>query len=179
MILAFLAATLLPPLPYSAIALALLLFQVYLSYKPLRAPLELVAILLSLILLPLTLDPLLGWWSALLAIPAIPLLGFSLKENALSQSFPQSTKRRSATITLKSITTTLIIILIISILLANHALTAASALLLIYLIGICVYVLKSTPCPSLEESQTWVRVIAGDTGKATVTLKSRASEPLP
>ncbi len=174
LMLAFLAATLLSPLPYSAIALALLLFQAYLYYRPLRAPLELVATFTSLIILPLMLEPVLGLFAAFLVIPAIPLLDFSLKENAPNQSLVPLTKERCATITMKSLVAALVIVFTVSVLLANWTLTATSGLFLIYITGIFAYVLRNISGTPLETSQTQARIIAGNTTKVAVSFKNRA-----
>ncbi len=177
LILALLSATLLSPLPYSVVALFLLLLQIYLVYKPPRAALSLGCLVLTLLLLPLIFETLMGMLSALLIIPAIPLLGFDLRGNALSQSLPPTTRKRSTTITLRSLAIALVIVIIISVLVADWSLTLAGVLLLVYLGGILGYILFSIGGSPLEESKTRVRVIAGDTCQTEVSLRNRARIP--
>ncbi len=178
LVLALLTAILLSPLPYSVIALALFVLQVYSVYKPFRTDLNLAFTFSILLLLPITLEPsAVGVFSALLVIPAIPLLDYDIRENALHEEFVQS-EGRKATTTLKTLAAALLVALAISLILANWALTFTSVLLAAYLVGIVAYIFYGIPGIPLQASAARVRVIAGNTAEASVTIRSRAKMPL-
>ena len=178
LVLALLAAILLLPLPYSVIALALFVLQVYSAYRPFRSDLNLVVTFSTLLLLPLTLEPsAVGVFSALLVIPAIPLLDYGLRENALHEEFLQSEGRKPTT-TLKTLAAALLVVLVGSLILANWALTFTSVLLAAYLVGVVAYTFYGIPRIPLQGSTARIRVIAGNTAEASVTIRSSAKMPL-
>lgn len=172
--LALLAATFLSPLPYSAIALALFLVQVYLVFRPFRAEFDLLVAFLSLLLLPWTLDGLMRQpIPALLMIPAMLSLGHSLKENASSQLSQQRVSRGSRT--LVSLFTALLSVLVVSVLVISPALTVAAALLIGYLGVLLIYVLWRTRGALLVAGlPPQCRVVAGNEADITVAVGSRA-----
>jgi len=178
LMLALLVGILLSPFLYSIIALTLFILHAYSFYKPPRAGLSLGLTILTLLILPLTLQSSAGMLSALVIIPAMPLLGHNLKENALKQPFPHLVMGREPTVTLKALATTLLLVLIVSLILANWTLSLAVGLLVGYLVGVLVYILRKIPKVPLKESKTWVRAIVGNIAKTSVTIKGRARIPL-
>ncbi len=78
------------------LALALLIIQLYSTYKPPRASLNLVLVVGSLIFAPLALEGLAGVYAVLLMVPALFLLDESLKNFALTQTSSFSHAGRSA-----------------------------------------------------------------------------------
>ena len=174
LILLLLAAMLLSPLPHSAIALILFLLQVYNIYKPIGADLNLALTFSTLFIIPLTLQPAAGGlFAALLIIPAIPLLDYSLREYTLNHNFRPSEGRRPTTL-LRMLSIAIIVLLAVSLILANWTLTLTSALLAAYLIAVSGYILHSIPGAPLHIDDTQVRVMAGDTSKVSVAIKSQS-----
>lgn len=172
LISSLLAAMLLSPLPHSAIASILLLLQVYFIYRPLGADLNLALTFSTLFIIPLTLEPAVGeWFAVLFAIPVLPLLDFSLREKAWNQDFHLSEGRKPTTL-LITLSTAIIAMLVLSLILANWALSLTSALLATYLIVVSIYVLYSVPKAPLQASYTRVRIIAGDTSNISVAIEN-------
>jgi len=179
LMLILLGAILVSPVPYSFIALVLLILQMYLVYKPLRAELSLALLVCTFILTPLALEPSSGkLFSAFLMIPTLPFLDQILRENAYNQFFIHSKGGRKATTVLKALATTLLLVFVLSIVLLNQMLMLTSILLIGYLAVVLAYVFSKVPKMPLEESKTWSRVVVGDTVKTHVTVKGRAGMPL-
>jgi len=174
---ALLAATLLSPLPQSAIALALLLSGLYFQLKKLtrwRIPI----VLGYFLIIPLLFEPVLHLFSPMIVIPILPLISSSLKENALSQSIASTAKQRDLTSTSKSVMATAGATILVSLLLGNWVLTITSGTALLLMAGILIYVLRSLPLPPLEIEQKELRVIAGNTASLSTKLENRAKIPL-
>jgi uncharacterized protein (DUF58 family) len=170
--LAVLGAILLSPLPYSFIALVLLLIQAYSAYKPLRADLSLVLAFCTLLFVPQALESsAIGPLSALLVIPALPLLDDSLKRNTLNRAFSHA-KGRKPTTTLKALSAALLAVLVISLLTASWALTIAAILLAAYLAAVSGYTVCAIRGAPLQSSTGRVRVVAGSTAEASVAIRS-------
>jgi len=178
LMLILLAAMLISPPPYSIVALILLILQVYLIYRPLRAELSLALAFSVIILTPLTLEPSAGkLFSTFLMIPALPLLDQSLRENALNQFFGYSKGGRKFTTIMRALATTLLLVCMLSLLLLNEMLMLTSILLTGYLAIVLAYIFYKIPKMPLEESKTWSRVVVGDTIRMPITLKGKANVP--
>ena len=172
--LALLAGTLFAPLPFSAVALALFLTQLYFIYKPPRVGAALAVVFLTLLLLPWTLETLIRQpFSALLVIPAMPLLNHGLRENAASQALRP--KWRGVSITMVSLGLALILTLAIAILLMDLTLIASGCLLLVYLGALLVYVLHRTRGTQLAGSWSRARIVAGSQTEIPVTVESKCA----
>lgn len=172
--LALIVPILLSPLPYSAIALVLFVVQVYTTFRPLRADLNLALVFTTLVLLPLTLQAsVVGVLSTLAVIPAIPLLDHSLRQNAPNQEFHPSEGRRF-TNTLKALGTALLAVLAASILLADRTLIFTGVLLAAYVSAVVAYGFYGIPRMPLHASASRVRVIAGNRAETSVGIISRA-----
>jgi len=168
---ALLAATVLSPLPYALTALVLFLLHLVSVYRHYRADLNLTLTFATLLLLPLVMEPTaMGLLSSLLVIPAIPLLDHALKKNALGQELQQSEGRKT-TVTLQALAGALVASLIISAVLANWSLLFASVLLIVYLLGLLAYVGSAVRRDPFLVSTSRVRVIAGNTAEASITLR--------
>ena len=169
----------LSPLPYSIVALFLLTLQIYSVYKPPKPGLNLAITFSTLVLAPLTLEPPAGkLLSAILTVPAIPLLDKALRENAVEQPSTYLSDGRGATATAKALTTALLLTFTSSIILLNQTLMLTSMLLAAYLTSTLLYVLIRIPKKPLAESKTWCRVIVGESAKTSATIKSKAAMPL-
>jgi uncharacterized protein (DUF58 family) len=179
--------TMLSPPPYSIAALFLLALQIYSIYKSPRTRLNLnLAITFStLILAPLTLEPIAGKiFPAILIVPAIPLLDKALRENALKlkQPFNHLNNGRgataTATATAKILTIALLLTFISAVTLLNQTLMITSVVLAAYLTSISLYILIKIPKKPLIESKTWCRVIVGESIKTSTAIKSEANTQL-
>lgn len=174
LVLSLLGAMLLSPLPFSAVALVLLLLQLYCIYKPFGADFNLALTFSTLFITPLTLQPPAGeFFAALFVIPALPLLDNSLKERASNQDFSPSERRKPTTI-LMTLSIAIIVVLAVSLILANWTLSLTSALLTIYLSAVSIYTLYSIPKAPLQVSDTRARIIAGDTSNVLVAFKNKS-----
>jgi len=174
LLLALAASLVLSPLPYSAVAMVLLLLQGYSFWRPLRAELALAFTLSTLVLLPLLLEPVAGMpFSAFLVIPALPLLDHALRKNAAGQLPRRWQLGRSATDLLIALAASLVAVLIAGTLLALPTLAVTSALLIAYVIALVAYNLWAIPKVPLEESTTWTRVVAGNSGTVDFVAKGK------
>ena len=188
LVLALLAATLLSSLPQSAIALLFLLLGLYIHLRKPEPRWRILVVLGYFLVIPLLLEPVLYLFSALVVIPAFPLISSSLKENALTQTLSlegrgqkegkDSPKARQATNTLKSLIAAVGIILFASLLLANWTLAITSGMVLILIAGILIYLWRRLPLFPVEVEQKGLKVIAGNTTRLTTRLKNRAKIPL-
>jgi uncharacterized protein (DUF58 family) len=167
------------PFPQFTLAIALLILQLYTTYKPI-APTKNTALLLgTLILAPLTLTSLVGnLLSGLLIIPAIHLLDVNLRENAQTQRLQPQKRTRAPTLELKAAITALTVILAVSLLLYNWEIFSATTALMIYFATIVTLNIHRTPKKSIQESKTWSRILAGETEEKTITLSTATKQIL-
>jgi len=179
LILALLVAALISPLPHSLVAVLLLMPQLYSIFRPLQAGVKLALTFLALFLLPLTLEPVVGELPAvLLMVPGIPLLDSVLKENAMLRSVPGLGRVGRASTVLRILVIALLLVLFGSFIPEDRTLTWTSIVLIAYLAGVVAYILWRIPKAPLEESRTWLRIIAGDTGRIPLTLRRKRRMPL-
>ena len=179
LILALFVAALISPLPQSLVAALLLIPLAYSIFRPLRAGANLALTFFILLLLPLTLEPLVGELPAtLLMIPGIPLLDSVLKENAMPRSGHGSGRVREASTVLRALAIALLVVLFVSFIPEGRTLTWTGILLSAYLAGVVAYSLWIIPKAPLEVSGTWLRIIAGDTARTALTLKTKSRMPL-
>jgi uncharacterized protein (DUF58 family) len=177
-IVLLLAVTVSPPFQLG-LSLALLALQLYCAYRPPKASLNLILVVVSLVLAPLTVEALVGAaFAVLLIVPALLLLDSSLKEYTSTQTFTFSRVGRSASSMLKSLGVCLGLVFLFSLAVSNLTLMLAASVLLIYLAICVVYVCQRLPKTALEESKTWSRIVVGDTDSKLVSLKTKARMPV-
>jgi len=177
-IVLLLAVVVSPPFQLG-LSLALLAIQLYCAYRPLKASLNLILVVASLVLAPLAVEALVGaTFAVLLIVPALLLLDSSLKEYTLTQAFAFSRVGRSASSMLKSLGVCLGLVFLVSLVVSNMTLMLEAAVLLIYLATCVVYVCQRVPKTALEGSKTWSRIVVGDTDSKLVTLKTKARMPV-
>jgi len=174
-LLALLAGVIVAPLPYSAVALALFVLQSYMFIRPVAAYFDLALSFCTVVLLPFVLgSTALGLYSALLAVPALPLLDGSLRRGgAVVQPGPTG-----PTDVLKAMIGALAAVLLLALLLGVWSLAVACAVVAAYLAGMVVYTLFAVPRTPLETSVARVRVIAGRTADSSVVVRGRSRLPL-
>ncbi|MFC1999052.1 DUF58 domain-containing protein [Chloroflexota bacterium] len=179
LMLAFVTAATLSPLPYSAIAVVLLLCQLYLVWRNMAVGLVLLIDLFCIIMLALVLDPVIPYSLAvLLVFPVLPLMDRDLRGIALRQPFTIFTERKQISNTLKSILIALVLVLLISLLTATYILSISVAVLLIYLgwRGFNAWRMLSDPLNWQQNVE--FRLIAGDSKQMSIEFKNNTGKPL-
>lgn len=165
--------------PHSVVAALLLVPQVYSVFRLLRPGVNLAFVFLTLVLLPLTLEPAIGeFFAALLMVPGIPLLDNALRDNAMPRSLPSPGRAMRPSAVLISLTVALLLTVFVSFIPEERTLTWTSLLLIAYLCGLVTYVLWSVPRVPLEGSRTRLRVIAGNTARTQLMLTRKGRRPL-
>ena len=152
-LLVLLAVTVLSALPYSLLALALLLVMLFITWRPLQPRFNVVITVATVFLLPLVLEPFLNYLthtaggpltmvqimaatSILPAIlPVIYLLDYNLKQNAqdISVFVRGRPKGRNITTISKALFAATLALLLVSLTLNNPALLLTSILFALYL----------------------------------------------
>lgn len=178
LVVVLLLAVLVSPLLQLCLALALLAVQLFCMYRPLKAGLNLIFAVASLLLAPLAVESLVGpFLAVLLVAPAIVMLDSSLRSYAATRNFSFSNIGRSASTVLKSLAVCLGAVFLFSLLTFNLTLVLADAVLLVYLVGVLLYVILRVPKTALDTSNTWSRIVVGDTDSKLVTIKTKAHLP--
>jgi hypothetical protein len=174
-----LLAVLASPLPQLGIALVLLVIQLYSVYRPLRASLDLVLVVGSLVFAPLALEALAGQvFSVLFMVPAVFLLDQSLRDNASTQRFVFARVGMGATDVLRILGAGLLLVFGASVVVWNLTLVLTVAILIGYLAVMSAFVFFRVPRNALHEEKTWSRIVVGDTVAEVVNLKSEAGIPV-
>ena len=198
-----LLAAILAQLPYSPAAIVLLLLTVLVILRPGYRRLRVIVTLVTLFLLPLALEPLVGFladvgllsssslglgvfpisWShaisVVLASPAICLLDWSLMQSAQSPDPGDDQKEgRSVTSTTVSLFASALVMIFISIAVTDPTLFLTGVVLLLYLVVVLVRVLLAVPTLAFDIPVIEKRVIAGDDVDIATYLTSKASTGL-
>jgi hypothetical protein len=194
-----LATTLLSSLPYSPVALILLLVILFTTLRHLYPRLNIVIAFITLFILPLLLEPLLheisstGLQSSVLSVlgmttltsiqiiavaavlPAIYLLDWSLKQCALSTGLLHNhQKGRYINTGPTTLFVSALIMLVVSVMINNITLFLSGVISIFYLLAILTKVLLSVPRLPLGILVTEKRVIAGTTADISLKIESRA-----
>ncbi len=179
MLLALVAAAALCPTAYLPLAIALLLFHAYSLFMPPNPGVRLPITLLTLLVLPLTLEPEMGALpAAAMIVLAIPLLNSEMREAAQTRSLPKSGRRRRPTPTAITMACALLLAFTLSFVLDIRALTYASSLLLAYMAIIATFVIWKIPASPLETSSINLKIVAGDTSQANLNIKIKSKLPV-
>ena len=188
LLLVLLAATILLTLPYSPLALILLLVMLFIMLRPLEPRLKVVVMVAVIFLLALLLEPFLYYLPntglsltatqfllALVTIPAIYLLDYNLRQNAQDMTLAHNSKRRHLTSISKALSVSILAMLLVSFILNNRVLLFASIILVLYLLVILIRVLHAIPKLPVDVPATRKRVIAGNTADIFPYAISKAS----
>ncbi len=179
LILALLVSAAISGPPHSVVAALLVVPQVYSIFRLLGPGLNVAFVFLTLLLLPLTLEPVVGELAAaLLMVPGIPLLDSVLRDNAMPRSGHGSGRARKASPVLTALTVALLVVLFVSFIPEERTLTWSATLIIAYLAAVVAHALWVIPQAPLEDSRTWLRVIAGDTVRTPLRLTRKGRMPL-
>ena len=184
-----LAATILSPLPYSPLALILLLVMLFITFRPLPPMLNIVITVAAIFLLPLVLEPLLHYltyipqfslttvqiMAVMSILPIIYLLDYNLRQNAQDMTPAHNIKGRYITTIPRALFVSTLAILLVSLILNNRILLFTTIILVLYLLVILIRVLHAVPRLPLDIPTTWKRIIAGTTADISLYATSKAS----
>jgi len=200
LLLTLLAAAVLSSLPYSPLALILLLVILFINFRPLYPRLNIVITVATIFLLPLLLEPLLEYLTyttrlspislslgifiltpiqimALIAtLPAIYLLDYNLRQNAQSMTPAHHIKGRYITTIPTTLFISSVIILLASVMVNNAILFFASIILVVYLLTILIRVLHAVSKLPLDIPIMRKRITAGTT--ADISLQPISKAPI-
>jgi uncharacterized protein (DUF58 family) len=167
------------PIPEFLLAIALLVVNLYSTYKQVPLNINIAMLFGTIILAPLTLTPLFGSiLSSILVLPAIYLLDQNLKEYALTLLLKPKKRAREPTPLLKSALIALGVILATSITLVNPTLISAAAVLFAYFAFIVGVAVRRVPKNPIQNTKTWSRLLVGNTEKKTIQLSSATKQSL-
>ena len=179
LVLLLLAGVLVGPTPQVWVALALLVLQAAALYRPSPPRVDLVLTLVTLLLAPMSLVPLIGGIpAALLVLPALPLADIQLRHLAQTAGTPSFQQGKRTTRTLNALALTLGATAVLGIAANTTALLVTSALLLAGLgarVAQEVRILRVCP---LRLQPKRLRVLAGSQGRATLEVRNHAPLPL-
>ncbi|MFH1169230.1 MAG: DUF58 domain-containing protein [Chloroflexota bacterium] len=186
LLLALLAAIVMWALPYSPLALALLLVMLFDTFQHLPARYSLAASVSAVFLVPMVLSPLLNGlalWpvtngeliAAIAAAPAIYLMDDSLKRNAPQISSPVTGKPpgRYTTAISRTLLATMLVMLLAALISGNNALLFTDALFALYLLGWLAAVALTIPRLPLGTAAVKKRLIAGTTAEIATCITNK------
>jgi len=186
-----LAATTLSTLPYSLLALVLLLVMLLITWRPLPPRLNMVIIMFAAFLMPLVLEPSLNYFTyatgvslravqivtAIFILPVIYLLDYNLRQNTpnIAAFIRGKPKGRHITTTSKALFISALTMLLVSLVLNNLTLLFTSIIFALYLLGTMMRVLLAIPQTPLDVPALWKRVIAGTLVDISLCAFSKSS----
>lgn len=184
-----LAAAALSSLPYSPLALVLLLVMLFITFRPLQPRLDIVITMVAIFLVPLVLEPLIHYLTyrtlmspttmQLIAVigvlPAIYLLNHSLRQNAETMTIVYDVKGKNTTTVLNALFIATLSILLVSLIVNNPVLLFTAIVLVLYLLVVLIRVLCAIPRVSLDIPTVRKRVITGTTTDISLYATSKAS----
>jgi hypothetical protein len=175
LVAALVVAGLFSPLVYVPIPLLMLLLYLYLEFWAGRDRLKVPLNLFLALSLPLLFEPLAGAWvSPAFALPAIPLLDYSLRQSALSYRFDSAREGHRPTRLCLSLALSLLVVGLVALALGSWSLLLSSALVGSYLAAVTGMVLRRTSAVPAEAEVVHHRVLAGQLSKASVRLVNRS-----
>ncbi len=195
-----LLAAIVARLPYSPAAIILLLLTVLVLLRPAYNRLRVIVTLATVFLLPLALEPLVGFladigvlsssslnlgifnvsWSqsitAVLILPAIYILDWSLIQSAQSPDVEDGQREgKSITSTTASLFVLTLVMIFVSIIITSPPLFLTALIFFVYLLVSFVRTIMAVPALAFDMPVVEQRVIAGDTVDITAQLTSKAS----
>ena len=191
MLFVLLAATILSTLPYSLLALVLLLVMLLTIWRPLPPRLNMVIIMFAVFFVPLVLGPPLNYFTyamgvslravqmvtAMSILPVIYLLDNNLRQNTpnITAFIRGKPKGRHITTTSRALFASALTMLVVSLMLNNLTLLFTSTIFALYLLGTMIRVLLAIPQPPFDVPTLWKRVIAGTLADISVNASSKSS----
>ncbi len=189
LLLLLLAAAVLSSLPYSPLALVLLLVVLGVIFRPLPPRFNITLILAVMFLLPLLLSPSLDYLihaaplpSALLQFvvalsfaPAIYLLDYALRQYAQETPLVHGTKWRYMTPVTRALLVVVLAMLLVSAVIDNRVLLFTAVILAGYLLFTLIRVLRGVSWLPLDISPVWKRIIAGTSADISLHAAGAAS----
>jgi len=185
-----LAAIVLSALPYSVLALLLLMVMLFNTWRPLPPRINMVITVMAVFLLPLVLAPTLQYLAyaallslttvqiltALTSLPVIYLLDYHLRQNAEStKAFVKNRRQgRFTTYTYVALFVSTLVMLLVSFILTNSTLLFTSIIFALYLLGMLIVVLLTIPRLPIDVSTIRKRAIAGSTVNVSLHASTRA-----
>jgi len=179
-------AALLMPVPNLLLAAVPLGGLGYDRYRPLPSGARLVLCLVGLLAAPLAMDAVVGWWSFLLVVPALPWLHQELRQlarhapgSAGPEGGPDAAWRgRRLTRASWRITLALFLVGVASALVGSYVLLLSSLVLEGYLAGMVMLVWRVVPRQPVQVADLRLRIVAGDVRGATLVLTKQGRMPL-
>ncbi|MFC2060602.1 DUF58 domain-containing protein [Chloroflexota bacterium] len=176
LLLALLAVTILSPLPYSPLALVILLVMLFIMLRSIEPRLKVAIMMVVIFTLPLLLTPALNYltYSGLLpltalhllvaaaTLPSIYLLDQDLRQNAQKMAIIYR-KGKQTTSILNTLSFSTLSILVVSLIINNRVLLFTSIILVLYLLATLIRILHIIPGSPLDIPGTWKRIVAGTT----------------
>jgi hypothetical protein len=189
LLLILLAAAALAALPYSVLAMALLVVRLLAIWRQLPPRLNVAFTAAAVFLLPLVVEPVLGYLTytaelparavsilaAASALPVLYLLDCQLVQNAsgTAEFAVGRPPGRYLTTTSKALFASALTMLVVSLLLGNLTLLSSAAIFILYLLSILAWALFAIPSPPVDVSTRMKRVIAGTTADITLPLSRK------
>jgi len=191
LLLLLLAASVLSSLPYSLLALALLVVVLFITFRSVSPRFNAVIILAVIFLLPLTLEPSLSYLdynvqllslqqaiAAIAIIPAFYLLDYALRQNTQDMLFVRNTKPRHTTFVARALFVSVLVMLLVSLIISNRVLLFTDVILVEYLLLTLLRALRSVPELPIDIAPVWKRIIAGSTVDISLYATSNTSAKL-
>ena len=187
--LLLLAGTILSSLPYSPLALLLLLAVLFIIFRPLAPRFDATIVLAVMFLLPLILEPVLSYLTratllpttvpqaiaAVAIIPALYLLDYALRQNAQHLPLVHTVKWRHTTSVARALLASVLALVLVSLVINNRALLFTSVILVVYLLVTLILAFRGVPRPPLNVPLASKRIIAGTTADITLHATSGTS----
>jgi len=175
LVFVLLSASILSPLPYSPLAVALLLAILFLTFRRLHPRLNIAITAATLFLLSLILKSILQYLvytmslsaqaiqiiAVIATLPVVYLLDCNLRQNAQIMAPAPVIKGRYIFPIPQTLLTSATTILLVSYVLNNTTLLYAAITLIVYLAVVLIRILLAIPSSPIDTPTTWKRVIAG------------------
>lgn len=182
-LLVLLTASVISPLPYSLLALGLLVVMLLTTLRHLPPGSNATITIATIFLAPLALAALLAnltpTAAAILATalmaPVFYLLDDNLRQSARhAPALIQGRRSRHATSTLATLLAAALVMMLLSPVVNHPVLLFTGIAIALYLLGVLVWIYLTMPPQPLTTPTISKRIIAGTTGRLSVTIKSRA-----
>ena len=189
LLLVLLVATVLLPMPYSPLALGLLLVILFVTIRPIPPRLNIAIIMMTIFLLPLMLEPLLNYlfhttplllltlqfMAATAILPAIYLLDHALRQNAQDITPAHNITKKGITHVTKSVAVSILVLILISLIIDHRILFFTSLILALYWLITVARALQAIPKQPLDIPTIEKRIVTGTTADVSLYATSRAS----
>jgi hypothetical protein len=160
------------------VAVVLLTIQLYSIYKMPKANLNLGLILASLIFAPFAFEALVGVYAFLFVIPALFLLDEALKAVSAIQASAFHRVGHRASNVLKFLCVSLLLTLGVGVIVWNFTLVLTVTVLFGFIGLLVAKTFREMPNVSLVESNSWSRIVSGNTQDKKISITSQAKKRL-